>query len=252
MVRPSEMNRVAELLMAEGYERQWPLTPRQERSYLKSDCERLFSKGGQIFIDVHWATVRDYFPLKLALDRYRARLQPVSIEPCVVDTFAPQDHLIILCVHASKDLWARLVWVCDIAELLRANPSLDWEAVLRESFETKTNRMLLLGLSLAHHLLGASLPALILRIILADETIRSLTDKIKRRLLMEETRTDDALAEFGFYFRLMDGARVKLSYTTRYWLTTNPSDWDYLKLPDQLFFLYPLLRGWRLLNKHWR
>jgi hypothetical protein len=252
MVRPSEMKPVAELLLAEGYEQQWQLTPRQERAYLRSDCERLFSRDGQIFIDVHWATVRNYFPLKLALERYRARLQPVSIESCVMGSFAPPDLLIILCVHASKDLWARLVWVCDIAELLRANPSLDWESVLKECFETKTNRMLLLGLSLAHHLLGASLPALILRIILTDETILSLTGKIKSKLYSEETGTDDSLAEFGFYFRLMEGSVSRLNFTTRYWLTTNPADWDYLKLPDKLFFLYPLLRGWRLLHKHWR
>jgi hypothetical protein len=251
MVRPQEMNLVAELLMDEGYERQWQLTPRQERAYLESDCERLFSKDGQIFIDVHWATVRDYFPLKLALDRYRARLQPVALESCVMESFAPQDLLIILCVHASKDLWARLVWVCDIAELLRANPSLDWESVLKESFETKTSRMLLLGLSLAHHLLGANLPAQVLRIIERDETIRSLTAKIESRLFMEDTRADDSLAGFGFYFRLMEGSLSRLSYTTRYWLTTNPADWEYLKLPDRLFFLYPLLRGWRLLQKHW-
>jgi hypothetical protein len=252
LVRPSEMNRVAELLMAEGYERQWQLTPRQERAYLASDCERLFSRDGQIFIDVHWTAVRNYFPLKLALDRYRARLQPVPVESCSMQSFAPRDHLIILCVHAGKDFWSRLVWVCDIAELLRANPSLDWEAVIKESVETKTYRMLLLGLALAQHLLGASLPAQILRIIERDEAVRSLTLKIKSRLLTEGTRADDSLAEFGFYFRLMQGSLTKLNLTMRYWLTTNPADWEYLKLPDKLFFLYPLLRGWRLLRKHLR
>ena len=252
MVRTGEMKHVSELLVAEGYERQWRLTPRQEKAYLKSDCELLFSHGGQIFIDLHWAIVRDYFPLEIALDRYRARLQPVSVESCVLESFAPQDQLIILCVHASKDLWTKLIWVCDIAELLRANPSLDWEAVLKESSETKTERMLLLGLSLAHHLLGANVPAQILRIILTDKTIQSLTCEIRSRLFLEATRVDNSLAEFGFYFRLMKGVLSRLSYVTRYWLTTNPADWEHLKLPDKLFFLYPLVRGWRLLNKHWR
>ena len=32
---------------------------------------------------------------------------------------APNDLLLILCVHASWHLWGRLLWICDVAELIR-------------------------------------------------------------------------------------------------------------------------------------
>jgi hypothetical protein len=252
MVRREEMSRVAALLKREGYVQQWHFTSQQEKAYLNSDCERLFTREGRIFIDVHWAVIRSYFPLRMALDLYRTRLQSVSLESCALRTFAPADQLVILCVHASKDLWARLVWVCDIAEMLLAHPQLNLEQVLIEARRTKTSRMLLLGLSLAHHLLGAALPFEILAIIKADETIQGLTGEIKTRLSMTNLGTERPFAEFGFHLKLMQGLRQKISYTTRYWTTTNPADWDYVRLPDDLFFLYPVLRPLRLLHKRWR
>src|SRR3712207_8653927 len=38
--------------------------------------------------------------------------------------------LLILCVHGTKHIWGRLSWICDVAELLRTQPDMDWEYVL--------------------------------------------------------------------------------------------------------------------------
>lgn len=252
MVGRDEIERAAELLLAEGYSRQWQLTPRQERAYLKTDCERLFSREGSIFLDVHWAVVRSYFPLSIPLELYRARLEEVTLGSCEVQTFAGEDQLVILCAHASKDLWSRLVWVCDIAEILRANPQLEWATLLAAARGAKTGRMLLLGLYLAHHLLSVDLPSEVLNIIKGDGVVLSLAGEVEKRFFNQEAWAHSSLAEFIFYLRLMAGPTEKLRLLARYWLATNPADWNYLPLPDALFFLYPALRPWRLLQKHRR
>ena len=62
---------------------------------------------------------------------------------------APEDSLLILCVHANKHQWSRLGWICDIAEMLRSHPDLNWPVVMEQARMLRSERMLLLGLLLA-------------------------------------------------------------------------------------------------------
>lgn len=250
MVSREQMPDVSELLLSDGYTQQWQLTPQQETVYLKTDCERLFSRDGNVFLDVHWSVVRNYFPLSINLKSFRERLQSVALEECAVSAFAPEDELLILCVHASKDLWTKLIWVCDIALLLRASTQMDWQLVLSEAAQAGATRMLLLGLYLADNLLEARLPEEIRRRAQDDFAVRALAGQIKTRLLQTHEGANTAsLAEFFYYLRLLEGARQKMKYMVRYWLTTNPADWDCVSLPDSLFFLYTFVRPWRLIFK---
>src|SRR5207253_975904 len=72
--------------------------------------------------------------------------------------FAPARLLLILCVHGANHCWLRLNWLCDVAELLRRNPALDWPALAAEAERWGCRRILTLGLLLAHDLLDAPLP----------------------------------------------------------------------------------------------
>ena len=47
-----------------------------------------------------------------------------------VSSLAMENLLWLLCVHATKHKWARLSWICDVAELLRSQPQLNWEKVI--------------------------------------------------------------------------------------------------------------------------
>jgi hypothetical protein len=252
MIHPQDMRRVAAVFTEHGYEQQWQLTPAQEAAYLRSDCEQLFARArDSIFFDVHWAVVRSYFPLRLDYERIWHRLQTVRLG-CGVEarTFAPEDLLIILCVHAGKDLWERLIWIADVAELIRAHPSLDWTRVVKGACACGARRMLLLGLYLAHNLLDAKLPREILRQAEDEPVIKTLAVKIRARLGENDPLPPGSLAEFLFHLKLHERLREKFSFSLRFATTTNPADWDFVRLPDPLFFLYYLLRPLRLLLKH--
>jgi len=250
LIRREDVPRVVALLRAEGYRQQWQLTRAQEAAYLRTDCERLFThEQARIFLDVHWAFVRSYFPVKLAPEAFWARTETLALDGTTVASFAPEDLLVILCVHAGKDLWARLVWVCDVAELIRACPQLDWSRVTQTATTAGVRRMLNLGLLLAHQLLNIELPADIQRHVQADQTIKRLSQQVRERMFRDEDDSISALTECLFHFRLQARLRDKARYTLRYTLTTNPADWAFLSIPDQLFFLYRALRPLRLLSK---
>jgi hypothetical protein len=250
MVRLEDMPRISRILRTEGYEPQWQLTPAQEAAYLRADCERLFAfREETVFLDVHWAVVRNYFSLRLNQDDFRRRAQTLSLGETTVSSFAPEDLLIILCVHGSKDLWARLIWICDIAAIIRSNKELDWKRVLQEAESGGALRMLLLGLSLAQGLLNATLPDEVRRMIDGDNTIESLVREIRARLFQTSSHAVGSLTEVLFHLKVHERLSDKMRYVLRYATTTNPADWDFISLPDKLFFLYRLVRPLRLLTK---
>jgi len=248
MVRPQDVRRAAPLLRERGYEQQWHLSPAQEAAYLRSDCEMLFARDqGGLFVDLHWALVRRCFSVRTDYERLWRRLQPVSLGGCQAQTFAPEDLLTILCVHAGKDLWERLIWVADVAQLLATHADLDWTRIFKEATASGARRMLLLGLFLAHDLLGAKLPAEVLRQVEAEPAVKALAARVRRRLSENGSASRSPLAEFLFHFRLHEGLRAKCSFAFRFATTTNPADWAAVRLPDPLFFLYYFLRPLRLL-----
>src|SRR5260370_41888051 len=87
----------------------------------------------------------------------------------------------MLGVEGTKHLWDRLGWIVDVAELVRAQP-VDWALVMQIAAEMKTTRVLLLGLYLAHELLGATLPQPILERAQRDSRVLWLADKVRDQL----------------------------------------------------------------------
>lgn len=250
MVHPQDMPRVSKILCAEGYRQQWQLTPAQESAYLKSDCERLFTLDqGPTFLDVHWAFVRNHFNFKPELKHFWDRARPVKLEHLTTGTFSPEDLLIILSLHASKDLWTKLIWVRDIAELLRSNGTLNWDQVLTEACKTGTRRMLFLALFLAHRLLQAEIPGEIWKRVVSDGEIDKLASNIIESMFREPGHSPDAITECRLYWRLHERLTDKLRFLFRYAVTSNPADWEVIRLPDSLFPLYHLLRPLRLILK---
>ena len=67
----------------------------------------------------------------------------------------PEDLLLVLCLHGSKHCWERLAWICDVAELIGANPELDWNEIMRRSAALNIEKAVMLGLDLASELVDA-------------------------------------------------------------------------------------------------
>jgi len=75
-----------------------------------------------------------------------------------------------------------LKWVCDVAELLRIHPAMDWEWVMKQARTSGVVRMLFLGLSLAHHLLGAVLPKDMEHRMQAAPVVHALAAQVRTQL----------------------------------------------------------------------
>lgn len=251
LIHRADVPQASELLHSIGYRKQHQLTRAQEAAFQRSECEHLFYRdhSEQLYLDLHWEFVPRYFSLKLDPEIFWPRLEETDFEGLSILSFKPEDLLLILCVHAAKESWERLVWLCDIRELVNAHPHLNWQQLIEQASAVGALRILLVSLALAHDLLATTLPPEIAQAIESDRTVQTLTTQLKQQLL-QETAGPAGISRFLLPGRVLERWRDRLSFHLRLALTPSPEDWAFVPLPDHLLPLYFLIRPLRLARKY--
>jgi hypothetical protein len=251
LVKRKDLFKAMGLMTSLGYQPHFQLTRTQVAAFLKSKYEfPLTHRNGWLTVELKWNLVEDFFSFPLDQEGLWNRLQPVPLNGKEVLTFSPEDLLIILCMHGATHLWASLIWICDIAQLIDVHKDLHWESVLSQARRLRSERMLYLGLSLSARLLCASLPEGVDHLIEADSVVKKLSQEVMGHLFV---RSDDLPAPWEsalFHLRARERLKDKLLYGTRLAMTTTVEDWSFFCLPDSLFALYHLLRPIRLALKY--
>ena len=147
-------------------------------------------------------------------------------------------------------MWRSLGWLSDLAALLHAVPELDWDAIRDRAHKFRVKRALGLGLYLASELMGAKLPAEVLRSIQGDPEIRKLADAVEKGLFAPDAKSDGVLASCSFLMRTRENVKDALRCGLERIFQPTMAEWQSLPLPQVLFPAYYFLRPMRLLTKH--
>jgi hypothetical protein len=211
---------------------------------------------GTVYVDLHRSISPDVSPGNLGYERLWHRCEtPVAGG---IRTFRAEDMLVLLGIQLRKDAWEtkdlRLSKLCDIAELLRMKPLIDWDEVDREAKRLGCQRALWVGLAAAHSLLGAPVDrAVVSRADAAQVT--PLVDYIACRLFPEGASASPLpMSREGFHFRIRERWRDRIySWYSRPWvrdvvrhLRPSARDQAMVPLPGRLGFLYYLIRPFRV------
>lgn len=159
-------------------------------------------------------------------------------------------EFLVMCVHGTKDRWARLLWVCGVAELIRKNDDMDWNRVISFSRTSGSLRMLFLGLLLAKDLLDASIPEEVMKNVNADPVVRKLAKKTKEKIFERSNDSLPILENLLFHFRTRERLKDRIQYCLRLAMGITPEDRTFLSLPKFLSPLYYLIRPVRLTAKY--
>jgi hypothetical protein len=218
-----------------------PLAPGE---YDYRDAER------RLTVELHTELTLRHFPVPPDLDDLALRAAPVSISGHEIRTFGPEDTLVFLCVHGSKDFWERLIWIADVAEFVASHPQLDWNRVYSFAGSVRARRMLHLGLALADRFFEVSLPDAVRSRVKADRVADSVASQIEHRLLGRTMQPLGSRATFRYRRSMVPGVFAGFRYALR--LATAPAaeDWHAIRLPRALAPLYSALRPFRLWRKY--
>lgn len=201
-------------------------------------------------VELHTERTLRHFPVPPNLDDLARRAASVSISGHEIRTFSPEDTLVFLCVHGSKDFWERLIWIADVEEFVASHPRLDWDRVYAFADSVRVRRMLHVGLALADRLFGGSLPDAVRSRVGSDRVADSVASQIEDRLLSRSMPPLGSRATFRYRRSMVPGALAGFRYALR--LATAPAaeDWHTIRLPRPLAPLYAALRPFRLLRKY--
>jgi hypothetical protein len=240
-----------ELLLGQGYEPMFTLSRAQEAAYLASLGQLSFVHNhGAGMVDLHTALLpRDFF-FPLDFERVWERHVTLSISGMEVPSLCPEDLLLVLCAHGSKHHWIYLKWIGDIAHLIYRHPEINWTFVREEAHRLASQRMLFLGLLLAKKLLQAPLPDEIWQRSQTDAAVQSLGAQVTRKLFGSPEEQSEGFESVLFHWKARERVRDRVRYCLSLALAPTFGDWDSIKLPSFLSFLYYLLRPIRLTGKY--
>jgi hypothetical protein len=254
LVRRQDVRAAKRLLLAEGYRLTHALSPAQEATVLGSEYVFEFVHPEKhIQWELHWDLARKLFSFPLESVHLWNRLEEFSVGEARI--FAPswEDQLLLLCVHGSKHCWDRLIWICDVAELLRGAFPAGLARALERARRLGALRMVLMGLALAHVVLDAELPEDVVRLVERDRAVGHLAQRVGARLFSHEPRSRTLFGQVRFHLRARERLRDRIRYCFRAMTTPTLQDVTWLDLPPVLAPLYLVARPARLLKKHlWR
>jgi hypothetical protein len=251
LVPPASIDQTVALLHEAGYVPSFDLesVPVQRRAlwvrYTKS-MDWVHSRSG-VFLELHWRLTDA--PLLHDKPGVVAR-QTVAVAPGrSIDTLDTEHLLAYLCVHGAAHGWMRLKWLADVYALL-PHEAQACETIYRSLQQLGAGRSAGQALLLCHDLFDLPLTAGLLRELESSFVLRKLRSSALRLFARGgEVKEVDDLA-FGttsvYISRLMLGSNLRsLLAEWRTW-AYQPDELLRSRLPQSLFFLFPLLRmrGW--------
>ncbi|MGB0123005.1 MAG: nucleotidyltransferase family protein [Silvibacterium sp.] len=249
LIREADFSRAIELLRRSGYEPFWKCDNRKAVRFLRHMGEyKLASSFGQTEIDLHWKVAHKTVALSPGVGDFPSGLQPVRIAGSSVLSFAPQDLPLYLAAQGGCDQWCDLRRICDLAELIRRYPDIEWEPHLETAHRLGGLRTMLTGLSLASGLLDAQLPESVVNRIRADANVSLLVERTAQNL-QRQLDSPGPVSRYVYQMKAKEGLRKKIALACSILTDRTAEDGSWIMLPRPLWWLYSLLRPLRMSGK---
>jgi hypothetical protein len=248
-VRKRDVARAKSAVGDLGFTPRVPIPEDAEADYIASGYECTFdSPAGKNLLELQWALQPRFYAVDFEMDGLFERAVNVALAGRSVRTPSPEDLLLVLSVHAAKHVWGRLIWLCDIAQILKRE-NVNWEWVQSQAQELGIERILHITLLLANRLLATAIPAPLENPILADRAAHAFADEIAVAVAAGVTYEEEKVSYFRLMMRLRERKTDRLRFLARLAFTPGPGEWETIRLPKALFPLYRLVRLARLATR---
>ena len=245
-VREQDVARIKSAVRELGYTPRLPIPENAEAAYIASGYECTFdSPAGKNLLELQWALQPRFYAVDFDMGGLFDRAVNATIAGRSMKTPSPEDLLLVLSVHAAKHVWGRLIWLCDIAQVLRRD-SLNWDWVRAQAHHLGIERILHITLLLANHFLAMPTPAPIRDAAATDKIAHAFTEKIAISITGRVCYEERKIEYFRLMMRLRERRADRLRFLTRLTFTPGPGEWETVQLPKPLFPLYRLVRLARL------
>jgi hypothetical protein len=246
LIHAHDFRRVRGAVSELGYVPHVRLSEAEEQAYLESGYECAFDgAAGNNLLEVQWAMQPRFYAVDFDMNGLFERAVTITVAGYPIKTPCMEDLFVVLALHAAKHVWARLIWLCDVARIM-SRPDLNWQQIASRAREFGIVRILRITLILANRILDASIAAVAEESLPADPAALQLAEEIEARISSETVYDVESLAYFRLMLRLRERQYDQIRFLSRLIFTPGPSEWAVVRLPKLLFPLYRLVRISRL------
>ena len=248
-VRTQDVKRIKTAVRDLGYTPRLPIPEDAEQDYIDSGYECSFdSPAGKNLLEQQWALQPRYYAVDFDMNGMFDRAVAVSIAGRRVKTPSAEDLMLILSLHAAKHVWGRLIWICDIAQILKTEKS-NWDWVRAQARSLGIERILHITLLLAKRFLTAAIPAPIENVILADQAAQVFVEQIAASVAAGVIYEEEKISYFRLMMHLRERRMDRMRFLSRLAFTPGPGEWELLRLPKLLSPFYRVVRLARLAGR---
>ncbi|MBF2004245.1 MAG: nucleotidyltransferase family protein [Chlorogloeopsis fritschii C42_A2020_084] len=222
---------------------------------LPSECHFLFYDR-TLCIDLHCEIVPKDYSRSISDNYWWENLEPFDLAGEKVLNLSPEACFFMLCLQGTKDCWYMLHRICDVAEVIRTYPEMNWVQIMDQANRGGCKRIVSVALLLTKNLLEASLPEEVLKEIESDAAVKSVVEQVSKQLFCETTEEKiEGVPKDLFHMstreRFKDRLQILVSLlNTHGWFTPTEHDLEFLSLPKFFYFLYYLIRPIRLIGRY--
>ncbi len=223
---------------------------KQKKTFRKNNNQIVFfHKKKKIQLEIHWRLFANKYYFASSFKEQIENKQTIDITSESVDLFSDEYLLIYLCAHSAKHKWALLYWLFEIAAYTYKN-DFEWNRVLEMSQNLNVERPLVQGIFLCNHFFNLPIPDVLKAYAEGDSQFKGLVKSAINEIYSlhgesERSRFMENLNKLIYKLRLSKSLRYKAASFR--WISTK--DFELIKIPESLFFLYfcfrPLFWLWR-------
>lgn len=162
---------------------------------------------------------------------------------------SPEHSLLYLCAHGAKNCWAHLSELCDIGAEVHGNTALNWDECIRLAESSGCDRLLKHALLLVERVLRVQVPDTAKQYCSQDENAIALSRTAESFLFSPAQEEPSYWRTLQYHLAFAKTPRERARFIVSRVFAPAEPDWDRIRLPRQLFFLYYLIRPLRFLQE---
>lgn len=249
-VQGKDIPKVKDILISEGYKTNFNFNNVKENSYVKSQREcKFLNENTGLNIEIHWKYSKLSFPFDIANFVGFESIKEVNISSLNISTLSDEDLILVLCLHCASHYWKRLLWLCDINEILNQNKDIKWIEILNKAKIWGIKRIFLINLILLSNLFEIQFPEYILDEIKNDKASQNISLNLKKNFFKEEY--DYTLFEEGYLsYKNRENWKYGIKDFFKSAMTPSQLELKNNKFIPILFWLYSISRPFKLLKKY--
>lgn len=243
LVKYIDIKKIIVLLEKIGYKGDYLYSKDKNSNYLK--VITFVNEKLATVIEIHCELISSSYAIDFRNINFFNKIKTIDINNNSLNIFKKEFLFIYLCIHGSKHVFERVSWICDINKLL-IDKTINWKLLIRLSEVLNVKRIILSSIYLASIVFDTKLPSYIKSIIEKDSQVKKISNKI----LLSLDKNKMSLTSLSILISQREGIYDKLHFLFKSLFSVKDTDIKFIKLPKYLYFIYFIIRPFRMLLKN--